>query len=71
MAEARTGERRIFFGRELGFQPCPIYDRDRLEPGHEFAGPAVVEQMDTTTVVHPEQRARVDDCKNLLITAKG
>ena len=71
VAEARTGERRIFFGRELGFQPCPIYDRNRLEPGHELAGPAVVEQMDTTTVVHPEQRARVDDYKNLLITAKG
>lgn len=71
VADARTGERRIFFGRELGFRPCPIYDRDRLEPGHEFAGPAVVEQMDTTTVVHPEQRARVDDYRNLIITAKG
>ena len=68
---ARTGERRIFFGRDLGFQDTPIYDRDRLEPGHELAGPAVVEQMDTTTVIHPEQQARVDDYKNLIITAKG
>ena len=71
VADARTGERRIFFGRDLGFQACPIYDRDRLEPGHELDGPAVVEQMDTTTVIHPEQQARVDDYKNLIITAKG
>ena len=69
--DARTGERRIFFGRELGFQDTPIYDRDRLEPGHELAGPAVVEQMDTTTVIHPEQQARVDDYKNVIITAKA
>ena len=68
---ARTGERRIFFGRDLGFRDTPIYDRDRLEPGHEVDGPAVVEQMDTTTVIHPEQQARVDDYKNLIITAKG
>ena len=71
VADARTGERRIFFGRELGIQDTPIYDRDRLEPGHELAGPAVVEQMDTTTVIHPEQQARVDDYKNLIITVKA
>ena len=68
--DARTGERRIFFGRDLGFHDTPIYDRERLEPGHELAGPAVVEQMDTTTVIHPEQQARLDDYKNLIITAK-
>ncbi len=70
-ADARTGQRRIFFGRDPGFQDCPIYDRARLEPGHEFDGPAVVEQMDTTTVIHPEQRARVDAFRNLIIMSKG
>ena len=70
VSHARTGERRIFFGRALDFQATPIYDRGRLGPGNELAGPAVVEQLDTTTVIHPEQQARVDDYNNLIITAK-
>ncbi|MFQ5657965.1 MAG: hydantoinase/oxoprolinase family protein, partial [Candidatus Methylomirabilales bacterium] len=68
--EARTGERAIFFHRDLGILNCPIYSRDLLEPNHRIAGPAVIEQMDTTTVVHPEQEATVDDYRNLMVTAK-
>ena len=45
------------------------YHRSRFGK-NMLAGPAVVEQMDTTTVIHPEQQARVDDYKNLIITAK-
>jgi N-methylhydantoinase A len=67
---ARTGDREIFFGREYGLLDCAIYNRDLLEPGHEIAGPAVIEQLDTTTVIHPEQKATVDDYRNLIITAK-
>lgn len=71
LEEARLGERPIFFGKELGSMNCIIYDREHLEPGHEISGPAVVEQMDTTTVIHPEQHASVDAYRNLIIkTAK-
>jgi N-methylhydantoinase A len=47
--------------------PCPVYDRDKLEPGNRFAGPAIVEQMDATTVVLPGMTARVDPYLNLVL----
>ena len=31
-----------------------IYERDRLPVGATFAGPAIVEQFDATTVIPPE-----------------
>jgi len=68
--EARTGERAIFFGKRLGILNCPIYGREMLEPNHRISGPAVIEQMDTTTVVHPEQEATVDNYRNLIVKEK-
>lgn len=68
---ARTGERKIFFGQEHGLLDCQIYSRDLLEPGHAVSGPAVIEQMDTTTVIHPEQEARVDSYRNLIVRQKA
>ena len=70
LAAARIGERKIFFGREHGTLNCRIYNRDTLEPAHKIAGPAVIEQMDTTTVIHPEQKATVDSYRNLMVCAK-
>jgi N-methylhydantoinase A len=67
---ARTGERKVFFGTEHGALPCPLYSRDLLEPGHRISGPAIVEQMDTTTVIHPEQEATVDEYLNLVVKEK-
>jgi N-methylhydantoinase A len=36
-------------------------------PGARFAGPAIVEQADTTTVIEPAMQARVDAFYNLLV----
>ena len=47
--------------------PTPIYDRASLAVGHVVTGPAIVEQMDTTTLVKPGCVARVIDGLNLLI----
>jgi N-methylhydantoinase A len=68
--EARTGERKVFFGTEHGALATEIYNRDRLEPGHKISGPAIVEQLDTTTVIHPEQEATVDEYANIIIKEK-
>ncbi len=46
---------------------CPVYQRDRLDVGATFEGPAIVDQLDATTVVPPGQSARVDEFKNILI----
>lgn len=49
--------------------PCdsPVYDRTDLDPGHHVTGPAVVEQLDTTTLVCPDTRMVVDDYMNLIL----
>jgi len=39
----------------------PVYDRDLIEAGQAVSGPAIVHQLDTTTVVLAGQRARVDE----------
>jgi len=68
--QARVGERKIFFGKEHGTLNCQIYTRELLEPDHRIVGPAVIEQMDTTTVIHPEQEAMVDSYRNLIVKEK-
>ncbi len=65
--QARSGERKVFFGKEHGILITQVYFRDRLEPGHRITGPAIVEQLDTTTVIHPEQEASVDEYRNIII----
>ena len=62
IVDARIGERRAWFG---GFVPTPIYDRARLPVGARVAGPAIVEQPDTTTVIPPGHAALVDPSGNL------
>jgi N-methylhydantoinase A len=47
--------------------PTPVYDRGRLPAGFTIAGPAIVEEPSTTTVVHPGQRLTVDPTGNLVI----
>jgi N-methylhydantoinase A len=49
----------------------PVYDRGALQPGHKLSGPAVIEQMDTTTLVFPDDTLRVDGSGNLRITING
>jgi len=68
--EAKTGERKVFFGKEHGTLATQIYARDRLEPGHKITGPAIVEQLDTTTLIQPEQQAVVDEYGNIIIREK-
>lgn len=62
--------RRVRFA-EGWVQDCPIHDRDALSPGHRFDGPAIVEQIDTTTVVPPGAHVQVDGHGNLLISSGG
>src|SRR4051812_44966777 len=66
-AAARVGTRAVYFAELGGTADCTVYDRAHLEPGHTFAGPAIVEQLDSTTVVLPEQTVRVDGHGNLVL----
>ena len=67
---AKLGERKVYFGKEHGVLTTQVYNRDLFEPGHKLTGPAIVEQLDTTTVIQPEQEASVDEYRNIIIRAK-
>jgi N-methylhydantoinase A len=66
---AREGSRDVWLPEAGGFVAVPVYARDRLSPGNRIAGPAIVEQMDSTTVVLPGMAARVDGYDNLILEA--
>src|SRR6266566_166919 len=62
------GKRRVWFeGRGLD---TPVYQRDRLPCGFGFQGPAIVEQVDATTVVPPGASAEIDKYLNIIIRVK-
>ncbi len=63
--DSRKGMRRVRFAGE--WRETTIHDRDRLAIGAEIAGPAIVEQSDTTILIEPGQSARVDRFGNLIL----
>lgn len=64
--DAVVGQRRVYFAG--GWHETAIYRRDRLAPDARIAGPAIVEQPDTTVVIDPDAAAHVDAWGNLIIT---
>ena len=48
-----------------------VFDRERLQPGTRFAGPAIVEQADTTTLLEPGWQAEVMADGNLLLRVEA
>jgi N-methylhydantoinase A len=72
-AEPRQGaapkpgdERTVWFTAEDA-QATPVYDRAALMPGDAILGPAVIEQLDSTTLLFPGDRATVDPYLNLIV----
>jgi len=62
--------RQVHFGEAGGWVESTIYDRDRLYAGAEFSGPAIVQELDSTTIVPPGARVRVDDYRNMIIDVR-
>jgi N-methylhydantoinase A len=69
-ARPRPSRRRVFFAG-AGWRDCPCLDRESLAAGSVVRGPAVVEQLDSTTVIPPGQRATVDGVGNLVLRVGG
>jgi N-methylhydantoinase A len=63
--------RSVYFAEAGAYVDCPIFDRYQLNAGAVVIGPAIVEEFDTTTVVHPGYHATVDAFGNLLLTGSG
>jgi N-methylhydantoinase A len=66
--EAIIGERDVWFHDE--WVKTPIYARDSLPVGATITGPAIFNQMDTTTIAEPGNRIVVDEIGNLIIEVK-
>jgi N-methylhydantoinase A len=66
LAEARRTMRPVWF--EGGWRETPIYVRERLPLAARFGGPAIIEQLDCTSVVEPGQQVVVDAIGNLIVT---
>jgi N-methylhydantoinase A len=64
---ALMNRRDVWLAEASSFVSCPVYDREKLGPGHRIAGPAIVEQMDATTVILPGQTATVDPYLNIIV----
>ncbi|AIA74185.1 hydantoinase [Halomonas campaniensis] len=58
-------QRDVFFDGQ--WHATPIYQRETLPPGFELAGPAIIDQLDSTTVVPPNTTAFIDEWKNIRI----
>jgi N-methylhydantoinase A len=63
---AKLGTRRVWFSH--GWHETPVYAREKLPLDATLEGPAILEQLDCTTVVEPGDTVRQDRLGNLLIS---
>ncbi len=68
---ALRGRRQVYDGEAGGFVETAVYDRYRLRPGESHAGPAIVEERESTVVVGRDGRFRVDGYQNLIVDIEG
>ena len=66
--DPRKGMRSAYFPECGGFVDTPVYDRYAVMSGMAIAGPAIVEERESTTVLPPGAKAVVDAYANLIVT---
>jgi N-methylhydantoinase A len=66
VVRALAGERQAWFCG--AWHATKIYRREKLPPGARLAGPAIIEQLDSTLVLDPGSRAEVDELGNIVVT---
>ncbi|MBW2147182.1 MAG: hydantoinase/oxoprolinase family protein [Deltaproteobacteria bacterium] len=67
---ACKGHRPVFFPGNPDRIPCPVYGRNNLPPGFQAEGPAIIEELESTAVIHPGDLIEVDGAGNLIATLK-
>jgi N-methylhydantoinase A len=65
--DARKRSRQAYFPEHGGYIETAIYDRYALQPGMSFAGPAIVEERESTLVVGVSARAQIDEQLNVVV----
>jgi N-methylhydantoinase A len=67
MGETIKAKRIAYFPEASGFVMTPIYDRYKLAPEDSFDGPAIVEERESTVIVGPGAKCRIDANHNLVV----
>ena len=68
-AKATVGRQQVYMdGKD---RSATVYDRALLKAGNRIAGPAIVMEMDSTTVILPRHHGRIDSYGNILIYPEG
>jgi len=65
------GQRPVLFVGAQGAVACAVYERSRLPLGAALTGPAIIEDHESTSVLPPGARAKIDETGMLAITLKG
>jgi N-methylhydantoinase A len=68
-AEAVVATRKVWFGEE--FVPTPVYQRELIPLGAVLRGPAIINQMDSTTVAEPGDEIVIDDLGSLVVKVQA
>lgn len=61
----------VWFAEAEGFCPTLVLDRSQLLRGNFIDGPAIIEEPDASTLVHPGWSATVDEHANLVLRPSG
>lgn len=67
--EAQKTTRKVYFDGTP--ERTPVFDRQLLPVGGQLSGPAIIEGSDSTVTIYPEQSARTDERRNLVVSTGG
>lgn len=62
-----SASRPVLFDAAIGYVDTPIFDRPDLKAGAVIPGPAIIEQLDSTTVILPGMTARIEKFGSIII----
>jgi N-methylhydantoinase A/oxoprolinase/acetone carboxylase beta subunit len=65
--DAHRGARAVFFAESGGYVETPTYHRSQLKAGNRIAGPAVIEEYASTTLLHPGDAVEIEALGDLVI----
>ncbi len=66
-SDPRKGSRRAYFPERADYLDTAVYDRYALKPGMKFAGPAIVEERESTLIIGMQGKALVDERLNVIV----
>ncbi|GHF14029.1 5-oxoprolinase [Kordiimonas sediminis] len=66
-AEAQREARPVYWSPEQGYEETPVYDYEKIKPGNQIMGPAILESLETTYVVEPGWTFTMDAYRNCIM----